>query len=413
MDDDVLDDHLETDANSFGEWIEQVADSRGVSEDELLHQLMSSYWMMDELATVIDDLEIDAGRGDTTTETGSDDRSKTAASDHERARSTGNRETSSVQEPSNRSGVSVPGENDEGVIELIETLKGWKSARDQPESSTVDENLIDLIQVIQEGHQAALGSRTDGEVQSPGAGAAEANETVQLIRALKEFSEPSGGDLGKQLEAERQYQELEKQIEELEGAVETATQDVQRVDQNSQQRTQELAQTLQRVNERLDSIEESLAEKPDAATVDKLEGAINDVTDQVTVVQSRVDSRYDEIESEFDNVEQILEHLFDRVDENAAENAALADRLGNMQSRMEVLDDLEAVGSLKRKANRAGISTADCGSCGESVDVGQLTEPACPFCNTEYDGLATDKKWGIFSHHTLTEANSTDATPDH
>lgn len=407
MDDDVLDDHRHTDAESFGEWIEQVAQSRGVSEDELLHQLMSSYWMMDELATVIDDLEIDAGRGVSEAASPAETEGSAVDSEPEPDRSDREMPARSGSEQEDREEASSPADYDDGVIPLIETLKDWKAERAQAESSSVDENLIDLIKVIQEGNQAAgtvqsaAESRDRAVAESGGA-----SETVQLIRALKEFSDSSGsGNIQEHLAAEQKHRELSNRVEDLEAEIEAASEDVQQVDQASQQRTRKVAKQLKQLDSRLDTIEESLQNKPDAEAVEQIEGKLGDVSDQVTKVRGEVDSQFDEVETEFENVEQILNHLFDQVDENDSRTETLNEQVSKIQSRMHVLDDLEAAKDLQREAREAGVATATCGSCRDAVEVGQLTEPACPYCGAEFDGLTEERKWGLLRHHVLTEAN--------
>jgi len=409
QDQNVLDDSRHTDAESFGEWIEQVADSRGVGEDELLHQLMSSYWMMDELATVIDDLEIDAGRGVSDPTHPPEDGPAPADSRARPDRSDRHKAAHSRSEQAARDEPSPPADYDDGVIPLIETLKDWKAERTQRDSSSVDDNLIDLIKVIQEGNQAAAGRQSAGDArigEAPDSSTGGVNETVQLIRALKEFSDSSGaGKLQEQPATEQKHRELTDRIEELEAEIEAASEDVQQVDQATQQRTRKVANQLQQLDSRLDAIEETIQNKPNAQTVEKLEGKLDEVTDEFTKVRSAVDAQFDEVNTEFENVEQILNHLFDQVDENTSRTESLNEQVSKIRSRMHVLDDLEAAKELQREANEAGATTATCESCREAVDVGQLTEPVCPYCSAEFDGLSEEKKWGIFRHQVLNEAN--------
>jgi predicted nucleic acid-binding Zn-ribbon protein len=357
---------------------------------------------------VIDDLEIDAGRGISGTgspaESGrstTDPESKPDPSDRERASRSGSELGDPEEAPS-------PADYDDGVIPLIETLKDWKSERTQPESSSVDDNLIDLIKVIQGGNQAGGPGQSAAETRDrDGPDAGGVSETVQLIRALKEFNDSSGGgNIQEQLAAEQKHRELADQIEDLEAEIEAASEEVQQVDEATQQRTREVAKQLQQLDSRLDAIEETLQDKPDAEAVDQIEGKLGEVADQVTKVRGEVDSRFDEVDTEFENVEQILNHLFDQVDENDTRTETLNEQLSRIQSRMHVLDDLEAAKDLQREAHDAGVSTATCGSCREAVDVDQLTEPACPYCSAEFDGLTEEKKWGLFRHQVLTDANA-------
>lgn len=45
------------DSIRFGEWLERMAESRGSSEDEILEQLISSYWKVQELSEILQGLE--------------------------------------------------------------------------------------------------------------------------------------------------------------------------------------------------------------------------------------------------------------------------------------------------------------------------------------------------------------------
>jgi uncharacterized phage infection (PIP) family protein YhgE len=79
-DDSPTDDLGAADAEAFEEWLDQAADSKGVSRQELMNQMLSSYWILDELTGLVGEAEFDGsadhrspGPTDSTPETGADD----------------------------------------------------------------------------------------------------------------------------------------------------------------------------------------------------------------------------------------------------------------------------------------------------------------------------------------------------
>jgi predicted Zn-ribbon and HTH transcriptional regulator len=48
------------DSETFEEWLQQAADSKGVSKQELMNQMLSSYWILDELTGLVGETERDA-----------------------------------------------------------------------------------------------------------------------------------------------------------------------------------------------------------------------------------------------------------------------------------------------------------------------------------------------------------------
>jgi uncharacterized coiled-coil protein SlyX len=58
MDDSIESDSASWDADAFEHWLEQMAESRGVSNEEVLNQLASSLWVLDELETLVDETDI-------------------------------------------------------------------------------------------------------------------------------------------------------------------------------------------------------------------------------------------------------------------------------------------------------------------------------------------------------------------
>lgn len=109
----------------------------------------------------------------------------------------------------------------------------------------------------------------------------------------------------------------------------------------------------------------------------------------------RLDERLDE---GFENYEEVLEYLTQRTDDLAddaddrgAKLRQVANAVVDLRRRVAtietVVEERAAVAALRESANRQGIAEAACDSCGESVRLGLLDEPACPHCESPFDGV--------------------------
>lgn len=177
--------------------------------------------------------------------------------------------------------------------------------------------------------------------------------------------------------------------------------------------------------ERLDAVEETV----EALRVD-LDEKIDDVRGRVIQVKREVDDRapadhdHPELEEriertadgagaeasvpghgagEGNGIVETLEHLV----ETTGELEHKLDRLARVTVSLRgIVDDLAgseaenaAVAALARSANVHGARRADCGSCGESVDVGLLSKPRCPYCAEPFEAFVPNH--GLFGSHTL------------
>jgi myosin heavy subunit len=53
------DDSVEFDIDGFCQWVERTAEANGVSQDALIEELMSSYWIFDEITKVVEEADSD------------------------------------------------------------------------------------------------------------------------------------------------------------------------------------------------------------------------------------------------------------------------------------------------------------------------------------------------------------------
>jgi prefoldin subunit 5 len=139
-----------------------------------------------------------------------------------------------------------------------------------------------------------------------------------------------------------------------------------------------------------------------------LDEKITDVRERVIQVKRETDAKAPadhahpdferRLNDGFENYEEVLEYLTDRTDdlaEDAAERGSklrtVANAVVDLRKRVAeiegVVERRAAVTELRESANRQGITEAACGSCGESVRLGLLDEPACPHCGSPFDGV--------------------------
>ena len=119
-------------------------------------------------------------------------------------------------------------------------------------------------------------------------------------------------------------------------------------------------------------------------------------------LESRMDERLERLEGRidegFENYEEVLEYLTQRTDDladDAADRGAklrtVANAVVDLRRRVgaieTVVEERAAVAALRESANQQGIAVATCDSCGESVRLGLLDEPACPHCESPFDGV--------------------------
>jgi len=162
----------------------------------------------------------------------------------------------------------------------------------------------------------------------------------------------------------------------------------------------------------VDTVERQLAERFDALEAD-FQTKIEDVRERVVQVKREADAKApaDHSHAEFDRIDALSEEIEEMETELAALRddvtesrettdervADIGDRLDDVEDKLTrvawVVSDLredrggrdrnrKAVDRLKRAAAQENISTARCSNCDEQVEIGLLTEPQCPHCNT-------------------------------
>ncbi|WP_277541632.1 hypothetical protein [Haloarcula laminariae] len=226
---------------------------------------------------------------------------------------------------------------------------------------------------------------------------------TRLLATYRSTTERDGGDLADALDVERRVEDAMQ--DELDATVAAAVDE--RVDSTVRDRLPDITDAVEsRVEGRLDDVEDDFGEK------------ITDVRERVVQLKRELDGKapadheafgrvaeLDESVAELnrelvevrDEVEDGLAGQADRVDELEARFEDIDGRLDDTEEKLKrvawVVNDLrddqggrdahqKAVDRIKRAAAQEGISSASCQSCGETVEIGLLTDPQCPHCDT-------------------------------
>ena len=143
---------------------------------------------------------------------------------------------------------------------------------------------------------------------------------------------------------------------------------------------------------------------PDLAS--RLDGATattDRLSEEVAELEDRIDDVDRQVEAGFENYEDVLEYLTDTADDLQERTDLLAQAVVDVRREVRRLAGETATRSeaesLKRAANRSGISTAACDHCGTDVDLALLTAPECPHCASTFNDV--EPKRGFLGSATL------------
>lgn len=231
---------------------------------------------------------------------------------------------------------------------------------------------------------------------------------TQLLAAYRTTTmERDGGDLATALDVESRVEDAMQ--DELDAAVAAAVDEMlaERVDSTVRDRLPDITDAVEsRVEGRLKDVEDDFA------------GKLTDVRERVVQLKRELDGKAPADHEAFETVAQLDEsvaelnrELVDVRDEFEDDLTAQTERVDDFETRFDeferrledteeklkrvawVVNDLrdnqggrdahqKAVDRIKRAAAQEGISSASCQNCGEKVEIGLLTDPQCPHCNS-------------------------------
>lgn len=155
--------------------------------------------------------------------------------------------------------------------------------------------------------------------------------------------------------------------------------------------------------DRIDELDEELTalNRELVGVRDEIEGDIADQSGRIDDVETRVDG----IGERFDDIDNRLSDTEDKLRRVAWVVNDLRDNQGGRDAHQKAVD------RIKRAAAQEGISSASCESCNESIELGLLTDPRCPHCNSTVSDVRLEG--GIIRKKaTLTTASQLEAGPN-
>jgi archaellum component FlaC len=337
------------DSSAFEEWVEKTAETKGISRGEVLDQMLSSYWILEELTGMMDEAEGD----------GPASKLEEASGDAE--------ESPDTEKGGTAEGLPEGGDLSELIREFQELRSAimempdrqgserrrdpprreWDQPRRQsPPPSRVDDRLQRTISDLQDRFEDLSDELADVQDQHEEDVAALESDIEETLETLDDLESTVEGLVG------------HKALESLAVSLE---------------------QELSRIEEGTEDLE---------ARVGEIEAERSETdTDLAEVVetQEKLEAR---IEREFDSIENVFQHLLDKTDDLEYRVGAVAETHGDdIEPFEDHVEERERFADLMREAHRKDISTAICDNCETIVDLRLLEEPYCPECDRSISGL--------------------------
>ncbi|PSP84132.1 hypothetical protein BRC96_06405 [Halobacteriales archaeon QS_6_64_34] len=231
---------------------------------------------------------------------------------------------------------------------------------------------------------------------------------TQLLAAYRTTTtERDDGDLAAALDVEGRVEEAMQ--DELDTSVAAAVDDAlaERVDSTVRDRLPDITDAVEsRVEGRLDDVEDGFQEKLTDVrqrvvqlkreldgkapadheafeTVAELDDSVAALNRELVAARDEFEDdlssqteRVNALETRFDDIERRLDDTEEKLKRVAWVVSDLRDNQGGRDAHQK------AVARIKRAAAQEGISSASCQNCSENVEIGLLTDPQCPHCNS-------------------------------
>ncbi len=361
MSEDFGSDDATFESTAFEEWVGKTAESKDISRGEVLDQMLSSYWILEELTGMMD--EGDGGGpgselGGTTGKVGESPDTDAAEADAGRTSARTGGEKSGLPEGDDISELIHEFQDLRSAILEMPNQQGSERQRDaprqqwdeqrrqSPESSRVDDRLQRTLSDLQDRFEDLSDELADVQDQH--------EEDVAQIES----------DIDETLDT---LERLESTVEGLvgHGALESLA--------------VSLEEELSRIEEGAEELEGRVRQLEEAHSETDTELA------EIAATQKELEAR---IEREFDSIENVFQHLLDKTDDLEYRLGAVAETHGeDIQPFEDHVDERERLADLMREAHRKDISTAVCDNCETKVDLRLLEEPYCPECDRSISGL--------------------------
>lgn len=322
------------DSDAFQEWVEHTAETRGVDEQELLNQLVSAFWILDEMNGIS---EGEQSIGDMRPLYPPDDVSESDPS------------TADSSAPKQEADASQSNDN---------------TRPDRPDTGT---------------EEAPADTYTSTETTEESDDVSASSVTNEL-RALQE-------SMYGQFEVIQTVVELRRQVSDL-------SLDIEQQRSQQDQFTDRISDELTRLHDRIETLDNRLDEAGgvDEAELDQISEELAAEIDRLDSTQQEFEAWVDE---EFDEIEALFQHLINetdtleaRIDELGAEISAFGGDDDPAASRLA---------SIRRDALALGTDTGRCERCETTIDLSMLDEPMCPECDAPLLTAESANSWNPFA----------------
>lgn len=256
----------------------------------------------------------------------------------------------------------------------------------------------------------------DGSPESLGSVPEPIREWLAELAADRDLSEAEvvrrllagDGDVAEWLAGEA-TDPVDARIEALESTVDGIEADLEALESSLEAAVESLdadfGDKLRDVRERVIQVKRETDEKADLEHGHAaLAGRVETVEEELEALRAEVGTLEDRVRARVDSIEAATDRFADRAEEFAEKLDTLASAVVTIKRLTESVSQRDtrqqSLTELTEAANRQGIGTAACASCGERVDIGLLTTPRCPACREAFTGLDPAQR-RFFGRHVL------------
>jgi hypothetical protein len=361
---------LPADSETFQEWVSHTADARNIDEQELLNQLVSAFWVLDEINGLAPDANAVGGPSDP------------SIPDDVPERVSGDPAAPSFYPTSSTPTSSTRDNSEDGD----DPSTGADSEDDDDPSTRAD---------------SEHGDDPSTEVDSEDDDDPSEIESDESLR--REFDELRDS-IHAQFDMAQSVVELRKQVGDL-------SLDVEKQRSRQEQFTDRITDDLTRLNRQVEELKTNTGH--DTADlerrVDEIDEGLNELESNYQELQNWVDKEFHELESNFEEFESWIDSEFDEIE---ALFKRLLETTDNFEARLDdvthSIEDISTfeenqrdLANLQREAFRLGVDGGRCESCDSDVDLSMLTAPICPSCEQTFSGIDPSDSWNPFAKPTL------------
>ncbi len=395
---------------TFEDWIDHVADAEGVPAEAVRARLMSSYWILDELARHLDDVSLE----DLSDELAAEEFTVMASGeDNDRIRAMLEELVADARSIEPRRAADPERPSWERLVEMVESIDGIgetgahpRTRTASPESEHPAEPLEPVRRKLREQFEAAREGQTASrdERSTPGE---DPDRHLEEPVDSAEFDAMEAEMTDRLSELEAMLEAVEAEVDRLDSVLSEQTEDVTEIDGRLDAQTDRLGNlgdTLETVAEKLQALDGYV--KTNRDRLEQFESTIDDHANHFQELQHSVS----EHEAELDDAAEVLRYLFGEVDDLDDRTAVIASVLRDLEPVVSAHHERARVDSLKEAAAELGVRTAECETCEQTVDLGLLTEAECPHCGTPAADVAS--RSGLLWSKSVLESGERDEEPE-